>query len=392
MFFNAASKYLILFLYFATSIIHVRCDSFEYSSVFEGSKNEQIFSDEPSFNEIVLNLSEIYELSFYQKEENNRGRKQRSAEQTHSKDDFLSYNDEYDSSKVAHDRFFDSDVADIENKDFKKEKTPSKPLGNIFEEKKIPKDGSDTTDIDLGFRIRRFVLNKRPKRGTGVSEYDREEYSINLFKRSTIMLEYGGVTNSHKYDKIKDYFDYASGNGHDVIDADDQQFVNKKGLDYFKNRRNSFIRSEDGRRLSFWKPLPVPNETLEMILPKIDYEKDFGYQNLLKNELKYDVNDGLLIPNVNHKKTLIQLAKMSSDSYTPDQYGSWVDVGEGWSHEGEGWDTNGFKARVYKSENNGVVIVAFKGTSMPWDDVSFKTSINDRYNVSGLIYLLSYLI
>ncbi|KAF5386866.1 hypothetical protein D9615_002087 [Tricholomella constricta] len=74
-------------------------------------------------------------------------------------------------------------------------------------------------------------------------------------------------------------------------------------------------------------------------------------------------------PNVEKRETLLQLAKMTYNSYTVPKDKDWYDLGSDWNTSYPfGWepDADGFRGHVFVSEDNSTVIVSVKGTSAPW--------------------------
>ncbi|KAG6868423.1 hypothetical protein C0993_003100 [Termitomyces sp. T159_Od127] len=74
-------------------------------------------------------------------------------------------------------------------------------------------------------------------------------------------------------------------------------------------------------------------------------------------------------PDVTKRKTLLQLAKMTYNSYATPGQSDWYDLGSGWNQSYPfGWepDADGFRGHVFVSDDNTTVIVSVKGTSAPW--------------------------
>ncbi|GLB35645.1 putative lipase (class 3) [Lyophyllum shimeji] len=73
-------------------------------------------------------------------------------------------------------------------------------------------------------------------------------------------------------------------------------------------------------------------------------------------------------PNVQQRETLLQLAKMTYNSYVTPKDSDWYDLGRRWNASFPfGWepDADGFRGHIFVSEDNSTVIVTVKGTSAP---------------------------
>ncbi|KAG6817035.1 hypothetical protein H0H87_000447 [Tephrocybe sp. NHM501043] len=74
-------------------------------------------------------------------------------------------------------------------------------------------------------------------------------------------------------------------------------------------------------------------------------------------------------PDVTKRKALLQLAKMTYNSYVTPNQSDWYDLGSGWNKSYPfGWepDADGIRGHVFVSEDNSTVVVSVKGTSAPW--------------------------
>ncbi|KAK7036136.1 putative lipase ATG15 [Favolaschia claudopus] len=74
-------------------------------------------------------------------------------------------------------------------------------------------------------------------------------------------------------------------------------------------------------------------------------------------------------PDVSKRETLLQLARMTSNSYYNDRgHKSWYPL-DGWNTSLPfGWepDADGFRGHVFVSDDNSTVVISVKGTSGPW--------------------------
>ncbi|OLY79126.1 putative lipase atg15 [Smittium mucronatum] len=234
--------------------------------------------------------------------------------------------------------------------------------------------------------IRRYSVRKGLKRGFNDSEPDEWIYSLKLSKRNTNLGKNNNLSGLDRYEKIDDYFEFTP----NFLNANADKFIKyadlKARIKNLYTKRDSFVRSEIGERMSFWKLNSNFNNNSRENRYLSDNDNLVGAEYLFKNNIKYNNNDGLLIPDVTDKKTLIGLAKMCFNSYYPEENKEWLYLGENWDHQAKGWDTNGLKAQIYTSKLDRVVIIAFKGTSFPWiSNVNFETAKNDRLNVNMVI-------
>ncbi|KAF8900342.1 Alpha/Beta hydrolase protein [Mucidula mucida] len=74
-------------------------------------------------------------------------------------------------------------------------------------------------------------------------------------------------------------------------------------------------------------------------------------------------------PDVEKRETLLQLAKMTFNTYYEPNSTQWYDLGPDWNTTfSYGWepDADGFRGHVFVSEDESTVVVSIKGTSVPW--------------------------
>ena len=74
----------------------------------------------------------------------------------------------------------------------------------------------------------------------------------------------------------------------------------------------------------------------------------------------------VLAPDVSKRSTLLQLAKMSANSYALDNSTSdWYDLFEGWRSTPHGWlpEDDGLRGHIFVSDDNSTVVISMKGTS-----------------------------
>lgn len=99
--------------------------------------------------------------------------------------------------------------------------------------------------------------------------------------------------------------------------------------------------------------------------------------------LSYHSKQRTLIPDLSDKKTIVSLAKMSQNAYVRDPFtGDWQNVSD--QNDGSfGWDDDSIRGHVFKSEDQGIVIIAYKGTSakgLPGSGQDSETIENDKFN------------
>ncbi|KAJ3566602.1 hypothetical protein NP233_g6902 [Leucocoprinus birnbaumii] len=74
-------------------------------------------------------------------------------------------------------------------------------------------------------------------------------------------------------------------------------------------------------------------------------------------------------PDVSNKEVLLNLAKMTSNSYFEVGDKAWYDLGQRWNQTFPfGWDPedDGFRGHIFATDDNSTVVVTVKGTSGPW--------------------------
>ena len=76
------------------------------------------------------------------------------------------------------------------------------------------------------------------------------------------------------------------------------------------------------------------------------------------------------IPDVSKRSTLLQLGRMSYNTYAMDNStaGDWYDISDGWNSDPFGWqpEEDGMRGHIFVSTDNSTVVIAIKGTSAPW--------------------------
>ncbi|KAJ2408110.1 putative lipase atg15 [Coemansia sp. RSA 2526] len=128
--------------------------------------------------------------------------------------------------------------------------------------------------------------------------------------------------------------------------------------------RAEYLSSEHGRRYSYWSATPTRAEGKWM----------------------YYVDDGLLVPNVTDKATLVHIARMVANAYQPTDSETWENLGDRWdAHDSFGWAEDGIRGHVFADADNTTVVVAIKGTSSTFFlGGGSETSARDKFNDNRL--------
>ncbi|CAH1756725.1 19535_t:CDS:2 [Entrophospora sp. SA101] len=86
-----------------------------------------------------------------------------------------------------------------------------------------------------------------------------------------------------------------------------------------------------------------------------------------------------LVPDIKDYRTLINLAKMTYNAYLIDNDAiDWYDIGKEYpKNQSFGWEEDGVRGHVFTSQNNELVIIAIKGTSM---ELNGPTTKRDKIN------------
>lgn len=91
-------------------------------------------------------------------------------------------------------------------------------------------------------------------------------------------------------------------------------------------------------------------------------------------------HDSRLEPNVSDKKTIVNLAKMTSDAYLEDPNNpNWFNTSFGFNFTQRfGWKEDGLRGHIFATQDNRMVVVSFKGTTIyPRGQLSDRDRIND---------------
>ncbi|KAI9503136.1 putative lipase atg15 [Coemansia spiralis] len=163
--------------------------------------------------------------------------------------------------------------------------------------------------------------------------------------------------------------------------------------------RAQYLQSDHGRRHSYWSETPVrgmnasnyyynsnqrfsrSDDPEDGDKPKPPEEEDPGV-----GRWSYYIEDGLLVPNVTHKNTLVHMARMAANAYQPVDSDTWERLGDRWdTHDSFGWVGDGLRGHVFADNNNKTVVISLKGTSSTFFlGGGSETSARDKYNDNRL--------
>ncbi|KAH7317984.1 Alpha/Beta hydrolase protein [Rhizoctonia solani] len=94
------------------------------------------------------------------------------------------------------------------------------------------------------------------------------------------------------------------------------------------------------------------------------------------------VKKNVLAPDVTDRETLRELAKMTANAYAKRGKPNWWEMSERWNTSFPfGWepDEDGFRGQVFISDDENIVVMSIKGTSI-WTPIGDKTSKKDKLN------------
>jgi len=104
-------------------------------------------------------------------------------------------------------------------------------------------------------------------------------------------------------------------------------------------------------------------------------------EQLQPNNLALQAADIRPSPDITDKETVVNLAKMTSDAYLFDpREPNWLNTSLGFNFTSRlPWKDDGLRGHVFSTEDYGIVVVAFKGTSIdPRGETSGRDAINDN--------------
>ncbi|KAJ1937212.1 putative lipase atg15, partial [Linderina macrospora] len=157
--------------------------------------------------------------------------------------------------------------------------------------------------------------------------------------------------------------------------------------------RDQYLSSRHGRQHSYWSATPERGVAFEdyyfnnRFAPQDngDYDSDdddYPPPDPAKDKWEYYVEDGLRVPNITHKPTLLSLARMAANAYQPTTSETWEQLGDRWdTHDSFGWVSDGLRGHVFADAKNSTVVISFKGTSSTFFlGGGSETSAKDKYN------------
>ncbi|KAJ2747733.1 putative lipase atg15 [Coemansia sp. BCRC 34301] len=148
-----------------------------------------------------------------------------------------------------------------------------------------------------------------------------------------------------------------------------------------RRMRADYLGSRHGRLHSYWSETPERNAA-SAANASASAEDD----GTPSGRWKYYIDDGLLVPNITHKPTLVHLARMAANAYQPTTSETWEQLGDRWStHESFGWTEDGVRGHVFADDRNTTVVVTLKGTSSTFFlGGGSETSARDKFNDNRL--------
>ncbi|KAJ1906476.1 putative lipase atg15 [Coemansia sp. IMI 209127] len=159
--------------------------------------------------------------------------------------------------------------------------------------------------------------------------------------------------------------------------------------------RAQYLQSEHGRRHSYWAESPVRGMSAsaysqfsrrpEQPIHSLDEDEPVPKDPTM-GKWDYYIEDGLLVPNVTDKRTLVHLARMAANAYQPSDSEKWERLGERWdTHDSFGWESDGVRGHVFADKNNNTVVLSIKGTSSKFFlGGGSETSERDKFNDNRL--------
>ncbi|KAJ2026937.1 putative lipase atg15 [Coemansia sp. S610] len=147
-----------------------------------------------------------------------------------------------------------------------------------------------------------------------------------------------------------------------------------------RRMRANYLDSKHGRQHSYWSE--TPERSGYDPVSNISAEDD----GTPAGRWKYYIDDGLLVPNITHKPTLVHLARMAANAYQPTTSETWEPLGDRWdTHESFGWTEDGVRGHVFADDLNTTVVVTLKGTSSTFFlGGGSETSARDKFNDNRL--------
>ncbi|CDS08538.1 hypothetical protein LRAMOSA09899 [Lichtheimia ramosa] len=99
-----------------------------------------------------------------------------------------------------------------------------------------------------------------------------------------------------------------------------------------------------------------------------------------------------LLPNTKHRPTILALAMMTNNAYSPaDNSSEWYDLGTPWNvSESFGWESDGIRGHVFSNDDESILIVSIKGTSAGLLGGGGSTTDKDKINASAYRMIMTH--
>ncbi|PVV03864.1 hypothetical protein BB560_001652 [Smittium megazygosporum] len=244
-------------------------------------------------------------------------------------------------------------------------------------------NSGDAYEIDtIPFLLKRWSSSSDTPSHSNSKSNNSPTFKINLLQRHSIDNEISKNSRKNTFTKLQSSCFLAG----DSFSNSSSSVVSKKTSEMLDFYRDHFLSSDVGKRTSYWDQ----NHTKNVFNPNSNdndneiFDVDSPTLDLTTNSPKwqYEIKKGLLLPNVSHKPTILNIARMAANAYTPGKGRKWETVGNPWDHSGFGWNDNGLRGHIFTSKDKKIVVISFKGTSLFSSGGS--TGPNDRFNDNRL--------
>ncbi|PWA03113.1 hypothetical protein BB558_000718 [Smittium angustum] len=267
------------------------------------------------------------------------------------------------------------------------EKPSREYLERYFESNQNGNNGDSEKSFNKNqfLRLKRWKLKKSNDKhkfdfGNDIINNPLTRYYINLFKRKPHDSTLSTRQDKMDFDKAKpmyqDHFGVYQTKTHLFNNTNFSGSENEILQSHFE-----FLSSEHGKSKSFW----TLNEKSDLLSTRNKFDSHNNKRDedipTSDKDSGQDLKDGLKMPNMNDKNTIINFAKMAANSYTPNSNEEWETLDNGWVTESDfGWDSNGLRGHVFATENNDTIVIAFKGTSLNLPTLDRTTAPKDKHN------------
>ncbi|PVZ97904.1 hypothetical protein BB558_006120 [Smittium angustum] len=272
---------------------------------------------------------------------------------------------------------------------------PSKEyIKEYFDSNQNTKNGKSQSSLDTKqfSRLKRWKLEKLQdgkqrnfKFVKGDVDDPFTKYNLNFLKRKTHKSKLSTRQNKMDFIKTKpmyqDSFGIYQTNNHLSNQTRFTGYQNELLQNHFQ-----FLSSNHGQSRSFWtlNDKSVLRNSRNMFDSNNNKRNNNKRDNDIPNNDKDKIQklgDGLKLPDIKDKNTLINFAKMTSNSYLPKNGDGWEKLDSGWVTESDfGWNSDGLRGHVFATENNDTIVISFKGTSLPIPISDTTTASKDKLN------------